>query len=146
MGRRDYQRSKVYRWENEIVRPRDTKPVVPFTKAQSLVNAIWMAEGLHHPPRVEPMPMQARRVLATGSRTTVRLPPVVPTYVLLHEIAHAMTSDLDDGDRHGPQFVGNYMRLLERFAGIPQPLLWYSAKEQGVDFNMFAKPRSVDAA
>src|SRR3954469_2098877 len=70
---RDPQRSRVYAWEEAVVAPRD-RSAIPFEQAQLLVDGVWLAEQLFYPPRVEPLPRQARRTWATGSRTTIRLP------------------------------------------------------------------------
>src|SRR3954465_9516479 len=109
-----------------------------------LVDACWLAEQLLYPPRVAPMPRQARRTWATGSRTPIRLPPDRPTppYVILHEIAHALSSTVDgDSDAHGPDYVGLYMGLLDRRLRIPLPLLMFTAAHNSVGFNLAAKPR-----
>lgn len=137
---RDFQRERVYAWENAVVKPRDPSKN-RFEDAQALVTAIWTAEGLLHPPRVLPMPAQARVTCATGTRTQLRVPDLVPTWVVLHEIAHAMTSTFEGrSDGHGPDYVGNYMRLLDRFLKIPTPLLMYTASEHNVRFHIHAKP------
>src|SRR5215211_5772365 len=68
---RDPQRSRVYAWEEAVVAPRDPS-AVPYKQAQMLVDGVWLAEQLLYPPRVAPMPRQARRTWATGSRTTIR--------------------------------------------------------------------------
>src|SRR4051812_22398984 len=72
-GMKDPQRSRVYAWEEAVVAPRDPT-AIPYKQAQMLVDGIWLAEQLLYPPRVAPMPRQARRTWATGSRTTIRLP------------------------------------------------------------------------
>src|SRR5919205_91540 len=88
-GMKDPQRSRVYAWEEAIVAPRDPS-AVPYAQAQMLVDGVWLAEQLLYPPRVAPLPRQARRTWATGSRTTIRLPQdrPPPTYVILHQVAH----------------------------------------------------------
>lgn len=146
MKAHDYQREKVYAWENEVVGPRDPFPPVAFDNAQTIVSAIWMAKGLIGPPRVEPLPTQTRKAMAKGSRVQILLPPSVPHWVLIHEIAHAMTSTIETSALHGPDFVGVYMDLLETFLKVPKPLLWYTAQKAGIDFNPFAQPSFVDAA
>ena len=143
---RDLQRSRVYAWEDAVVAPRD-RSAIPFEQAQMLVTGVWLAEQLLYPPRVEPMPRQARRTWATGSRTTIRLPQdrPTPTYVILHEVAHALSSTVDgDTDAHGPDFVGLYMGLLDRRLSIPTPLLMFTAAQHGVTFNLAAKPRFME--
>jgi hypothetical protein len=71
-GTRDYQRSKV--------------------EAQGMVNAIWAKMGLKYPPAVELLPKQARPTVASASRLMIFLPEQTPSWCLLHEISHAMTS------------------------------------------------------
>ncbi len=145
---RDLQRSRVYAWEDAVVAPRD-RSAIPFEQAQMLVTGVWLAEQLLYPPRVEPMPHQARRTWATGSRTMIRLPQdrPTPTYVILHEVAHALSSTVDgDTDAHGPDFVGLYMGLLDRRLKIPTPLLMFTANQHGVTFNLAAKPRFMEAS
>lgn len=136
---RDFQRARVYRWEEAVVMPRDPSRN-RFEGVQALVTAVWTAEGLLHAPRVLPMPAHARITHATGSRTTIRVPDDVATWVVLHEIAHAMTSTPEKSDGHGPDYVGNYMRLLDRFLKIPTPLLMFTASEHKIIFNLHAKP------
>jgi hypothetical protein len=140
---RDPQRSRVYAWEEAVVAPRDPS-AIPYKQAQRLVDGVWLAEQLLYPPRVAPMPRQARRTWATGSRTTIRLPQdrSTPMYVILHEIAHALSSTVDgDSDAHGPDYVGLYMGLLDRRLRIPVPLLMFTAAQHSVAFNLAAKPR-----
>jgi hypothetical protein len=144
---RDLQRSRVYAWEEAVASPRD-RSAIPFERAQMLVDGVWLAEQLLYPPRVEPMPRQARRTWATGCRTTIRLPQdrPTPTYVILHEVAHALSSTVDgDADAHDPDFVGLYMGLLDRRLRIPTPLLMFTAKQHAVAFNLAAKPRFIRA-
>lgn len=140
---RDLQRSRVYAWEDAVVAPRD-RSAIPFEQAQMLVTGVWLAEQVLYSPRVEPMARQARRTWATGSRTAIRLPQdrPTPTYVILHEVAHALSSTVDgDTDAHGPDFVGLYMGLLDRRLKIPMPLLMFTAAQHDVTFNLAAKPR-----
>jgi hypothetical protein len=140
---RDPQRSRVYAWEEAVVAPRDPS-AIPYERAQMLVDGVWLAEQLLYPPRVAPMPRQARRTWATGSRTTIRLPQdrPTPTYVILHEVAHALSSTVDgDSDAHGPDYVGLYMGLLDRRLRIPLPLLMFTAAQHGLAFNLAVEPR-----
>jgi len=90
MPQRDRQRSRVYAWENREIAPRDRSRVA-FPAAQGMVNAIWSEMGLRYPPRVEPLPAQARMRVADADRLTVRLPRLAPSWCLLHELAHSMT-------------------------------------------------------
>lgn len=140
---RDHQRSKVYAWERAIIAPRDTTPVVPFERAQLLIDGVWLMEGLFYPPRVVPLNPQATTKWATGCRLEISLRQhePTPTWVILHEIAHALVQD----DAHGPDYVGLYMGLLDRHLKIPQPMLMWTAAQAGVQFNLGVKPRLVEA-
>jgi hypothetical protein len=54
-GKRDFQRSRVYAWENRVVAPRDPS-FVSFSDAQAMVNAIWSEMDLKYSPKLEPLP------------------------------------------------------------------------------------------
>lgn len=106
---RDCQRGRVYAWENRIIAPRD-RSLVRFAAAHGMVDAIWAEQGLRFPPKVERLPRQARTTLADASRLCIRLPEHVPSWCILHELAHAMTTTHDDvSDGHGPLFMGVYV-------------------------------------
>jgi hypothetical protein len=98
-----------------------------------MVDAIWSEMGLRYPPLVEPLPAQARTRLADASRLTLRLPPSIPSWCLLHELAHAMTSTHDgQSDGHGPIFIGIYVQLLGRYLRLDQGWLLQTLQEAGV--------------
>ena len=89
-----------------------------------MVDAIWAEMGLRFPPKVERLPGQARATLADANRLSIRLANASPSWWLLHELAHAMTSTHDGGsDGHGPRFVGLYAQLLTRYLRIPTDAL-----------------------
>jgi len=140
---RDYQRSKVYAWEREVIAPRDLTPPAPFERAQLLVDGVWLMERLFYPPRVVPLRPRITTIVATGNRLEISLRQhqPTPTWVILHEIAHALVQD----DGHGPDFVGLYMGLVDRHLKIPQPMLMWTAAAAGVQFNLGARPRLVEA-
>jgi hypothetical protein len=109
-AKRDSQRSRVYAWENRIIAPQDPS-FVSFPAAQGMVDAIWAEMGLLYPPKVEPLPKQAKATVATATRLCIRLPDRLPSWCLLHEIAHAMTTTVDgQSDGHGAAFMGVYLR------------------------------------
>ena len=115
IDRRDRQRSKVYAWEERFVVPHDPS-LIAFAHAQGMVDAIWADMGLRFPPRVERLPRQARCTLADASRLSIRLAEPNPSWCLLHEIAHAMSSTHDErSDGRGPKFMGLYTQLLVRY-------------------------------
>jgi hypothetical protein len=141
MTGRDRQRSRVYAWENQVVVPHD-RTAVPLAAAQAMVDAIWAETGLLYPPRVEPLPAAVRRRLAEADRLAIRLPAAVPSWCLLHELAHAMTSDHDgSSDGHGPLFMGIYVQLLCRYMRFDAAHLRATAAAQGIA--VAADPRPV---
>ena len=136
--------SRLYAWEDRAVAPRD-RSLVPFARLQALVDHVWAAEGLRFPPRVRPLPKQARRTVARATRLAIEAPPELPSWVLLHELAHAMTSTAEgDNDGHGARFVGLYLRLLARHARMPEEELTRSLRAAGIAFDPEARPVFLD--
>ena len=144
-GKRDFQRSKVYAWENRVVAPRDPS-FVSFAEAQGMVNAIWSEMGLKYPPKVERLPPQAKATVASASRLSIFLPVRTPSWCLLHEIAHAMTSTMDgQSDGHGAQFMGVYLKLLGRYLHLDKAELNRSLSSANIDIKPGASSLFLDA-
>lgn len=123
---------KLYAWEDAVVAPRD-RSLVPFARLQALVDHVWAAEGRQWPPRVRPLPRQARRTVARATRTVIEAPPELPSWVLLHEVAHALTADVEGNHAgHGPDFVAAYLRLLVTHARLDRPLLETTLHAAGI--------------
>lgn len=133
---RDYQRSVCYAWEARHVHSKDAS-IVPFEQAQSIVNYVWAKAGLMYPPRIRVLTKNATRVGANATRMWIKIPEAgIQTTVLLHELAHSMTSSAADDqchDNHGPRFVGAFIKLLAEH--IRTFRLLQTAKVEGVDFN-----------
>jgi hypothetical protein len=134
----DYQRSAVYKWENHHVHPRDTG-TVPFKQAQAIVDYVWARSGLMYPPKIRQLARNARSTLANANRLTINIPASgVSTALLLHEIAHSMTSDAatDRTHAHRPRFVGVFMNLLcDLIPTFDLDELKRTATAAGVEFN-----------
>ncbi len=144
MMSRDQQRSRFYAWEDAVIAPLDPSRV-SFAAAQGMVDAIWADQDLRYPPRVEALPPQSRRCLGDATRLTIRLPPVFPSWLLLHELAHAMSSTHDgDSDGHGPVFVGLYVQLLRRYLRMPAVELISSLGREGIVLESDARPVFLD--
>ena len=120
--------------------PRD-RSRIPFPAAQGMVNAIWSETGLRYPPRVEPLPAQARTRVADADRLTLRLPRLAPSWHLLHELAHSMSTTHDGrSDGHGPVFMGIYLQLLGRYLRLDEVELLQSLAVAGIQAHANARP------
>lgn len=113
---RDFQRSRVYRWEGEHVLPRFSERLSLEDCEQLIAAAYRWYEAIVPgqacaPPRLTDG--RGRRH-ACGSREVIKLPRWARTPpIVLHECAHGMADD-----QHGPGFVAVYVALLERFLGL----------------------------
>lgn len=144
MRKPDRQRARVYAWEDAIVAPKDGT-TIPFAAAQGMIDAIWAEQGLSFPPMAVRLPRQARRAIGRASRLTVELRDEVPAFVLLHELAHSLSSDQDGrSDGHGPVFLGLYLSLLERYLRLPRAMMEASLLQAGLHFEREARPVFLD--
>lgn len=77
----------------------------------------------------------------------VFVPRHMNTLVVLHEMAHAITDYILGGnlEPHGPQWLGVYMWLMDRFHIAPTIALTASAKAIGLKFETkgIAGPRNI---
>jgi hypothetical protein len=143
-AQRDFQRSRVYDWENRVVAPRDPS-FVSYLEAQAMVNAIWSETGLKYPPKVEPRSVQAKATVASATRLSIFLPERTPSWCLLHEIAHAMTSKMDgESDGHGALFMGVYVRLLAPYLRLDAAELIRSVASEDIRIEPDAPPVFLD--
>jgi hypothetical protein len=129
-----------------VVAPRDPTTVA-FTAAPAMVDAIWSDMALRYPPAVERLPRRATATLACANRLSIFLPERTPSWCLLHEIAHAM-STTEDGrsDGHGAVFMGLYVRLLVRYLRLDPSGLLASLTAAGVQVAVDAHPVFLDPA
>ena len=133
---RDSQRAKVYDWETIHVHSR-IRDRVTFKNAQHLIDHVWQGEGLARPPQAKELHVNSGAE-ASACRMTVCISKEdgIRSSVLLHELAHSMTS-LPDGRsaQHGPRFVGMFIDLLVKYARMDRNLLEGTAKACKVEFN-----------
>ena len=135
----DYQKNRVYRWEASL--PPGQR--VDLETADALVRHIWSEMGRVCPQKVEPLPKTTTRFVGDANRYRIRLQPTVSTKTVIHEVAHSMNATVDHvGDGHGPDFVGIYIRLLDRFGVCGLPQLMYTLTKDRIDFNLFAPMRA----
>jgi hypothetical protein len=126
------------------VGPRDPT-ILHFRDAQGMVDAIWADMGLRYPPAVVPLPRHATATIASANRLSIWLADRTPSWCLLHELAHAMTSHADgESDGHGPHFVGVYVRLVERYLRLDPQMLTDSIRAAGIEIARDARPVFVD--
>ena len=131
---RDFQKSRVYAWEDAVILPR-TNVTITFERAQMFIDGVWLAMGKIGAPRAELISKRIKTAVARGCRPYIEIREATPAWVILHELAHSLTMDHDhNGDGHGPKFVAAYMRLLDKVLGIPLALTIYSAQVHGVQF------------
>jgi hypothetical protein len=144
---REYQKSKLYKWEDEVIRPRSPR-TIKFEDAQTFVDGVWLCEGLLYPPKVQLMPVQATTIYARGCREYIEIRPVTPAWIIIHELAHTMTMEVYTGGHeaaHGADYLGIYIKLLDKYCGIPLALSMYSLTQTKLKYNLAAQPVFVGA-
>jgi hypothetical protein len=86
------------------------------------------------PARVVPLPWQTSPTIASANRLSILLGDRTPSWCVLHELAHAMTSHADGrSDGHGPVFMGVYVRLIVRYLGLDPQTLNDSLRDAGIE-------------
>lgn len=119
--------------------------MLAFDQAQGMIDAIWRECGLDFPPRARLLPSRAHALLGRANRLDLELPARFPSWVLLHELAHSMSSDHDGrSDGHGPVFLGLYVTLLERYLRLPARLLRDSLRQRRLEVEEGARPIFLD--
>jgi hypothetical protein len=129
-----------------VVAARDATHI-PFASAQPMVDAIWADLGLRYPPLVEPLARQATATIASADRLSLHLPEQTPSWCLLHELAHAMSTTQDGvSDGHGAVFMGLYVQLLVRYLRMERGPLLASLRSAGIAVCEDAAPVFMDEA
>lgn len=139
---KDYQKSKVYCWERLHMREGQW---LEFAEIEEYVHKVWKALDLKYPPLVEKLHANDKN-LGKGNRSMVAFPATGASQAtILHELAHALTCTVAGStDKHGPEFVGIYMKLAAQHLGESLFKLWYTAEASGVAFNPAATPSIND--
>lgn len=118
MRPRDSQRSKVYRWENQHLRPTDAKEKLDFPAIQVIAEQAAFLFG-YTVPEIE---AKHHGTATAHWGSLVRLPGWARTRsVVLHEVAHCLThgvlqnlGKIGTEASHGPTFVRVYFELATR--------------------------------
>jgi hypothetical protein len=101
--------------------------------------------GLRYPPEVAPLSRKATATVARANRLSIRLANRTPSWCVLHELAHAMTSHADGrSDGHGPLFMGVYLQLIVRYLRLDPQILIDSLRDAGIEITRDARPVFVD--
>lgn len=119
--------------------------VLSFAEAQAVVDAIWSDMGLRYPPAVAPLSRQASSTIARADRLSILLADRTPSWCVLHELAHAMTSHVDGrSDGHGALFMGVYFQLIVRYLRLDPQMLINSLRDAKIEVIRDARPVFVD--
>ena len=119
--------------------------ILSFAEAQAVVDAIWSDMGLRYPPAVAPLSRQASSTIARADRLSILLADRTPSWCVLHELAHAMTSHADGrSDGHGALFMGIYFQLIVRYLRLDPQMLINSLRDAKIEALRDARPVFVD--
>jgi len=133
----DRQQNRVYDWERINVAKHDTK-LISIDLVPMIVEHVWKNEGLKFHPVVELLPDNAKH-LGDATRTMVRFKRETYTWIVLHELAHSMTSECSGvSNYHGSIFMGVYIQLLSRYLNLPYSKLVDSALNFGLKVKLDA--------
>jgi hypothetical protein len=100
---------------------------------------------LRYPPVVRPLSSRATATIARATRLSIWLTKSTPSWCLLHELAHAMTTHADGrSDGHGPVFMGVYVGLIGRYLRLDPETLIDSLHQAGIEIVREASPVFVD--
>lgn len=128
---RDYQRSKVYAWEDKHVRSGRSQEKLTLDQCRELAAEMYGS-------RVKVLAGRDTDARATAhldkSRATISLPKWARTpSTIAHEIAHWLTHRYNPSlPHHGGYFVGFYIELLVKHCGEHRDYLIRTAKDHGV--------------
>ena len=133
MRMRDFQRSKVYKWEWEALRslPQNWM-LVTVGECQVLVEKIWLREEQHL--HDVPIVTDGRGRTSAGSkRGEIAIPRKMrQSVVVCHEVAHEM---LPCGVGHTEDFVSTFITVLNNNLGISKDALIETAMDFKVKMN-----------
>ena len=126
---RDYQRQKVYNWEN-------AQPWMNKTGGELTYEEIEVILKKLRPKAELKRGRYGQKASASWWGREITIPAWATTWsVVLHEIAHCLTPGREEG-AHGPKFVGCYCSLVHHFHPMHPEIsaLAESLREANIDF------------
>lgn len=134
---RDFQRQRVYDWEDTFVAPNVPLRYAPIETLRIICGHMWSQMKFENPPRVD---YNSRyKVKSTGGRYEILLSSTQRNeFTLVHEMAHSMNRKEDRKvyDGHGPNYVADYCALLIKFYGFDFNYLVGTLSKRGVKVNL----------
>lgn len=136
---RDYQKSRVYEWEDGLFKNYKQTPL-SLADAQSWIDFIWANEGRIAPPKVS----IKERITVGGTATRSNIvcgEKYLNFHILTHECAHALIAihHYEGGQgkcyKHGPVFVSTYAGLLVKYLKFDRSMVYKTLKDANIDFN-----------
>ena len=143
---RDSQRKKVYRWQNYYLFNCDTEHLALNT-CNFIAENIFNAFGFNNkiPPILHSNSL--KRCYFSSNKNIIRLMEEGRNRIILtHELAHALNRKLNyklfkNKDKnimsHGPEFIGIWMLLLNKWCNIPIKDLCRTADYEGVKYILY---------
>jgi hypothetical protein len=86
------------------------------------------------------LPKQATHTVASADGLSVFLWERTPSWCMLHELAHDITSTDEVSDGHSSQFMGVYLKLLAKYLRLDLRGLLRSAELDGIAVDVEAVP------
>jgi len=131
---RDFQVSKVYAWEDEVLYPKSR----PLSENQ-IINLVDRTCSTNDTPPlryVDVAPVRTSTAMYNANKKSLVLPPWSHnTHHVIHEVAHHITRHKTRGlaAAHGPEFVGWMIRIFARRHRLSIRELITSAKNAGIE-------------
>lgn len=130
---RDYQLSKVYNWEDNVLAPLSTN--LSEGRVLRLVDRCCQQANVRPISYVDTSPSSSAYALYNSHSCSLVLPEWAHnTHHVIHEVAHHIVGCRHDlTPPHGPEFVGVMIRFFARQHRLSVRQLIQSARDAGLD-------------
>lgn len=150
---RDFQRSKLYRWEDWVAtRSEEADQEACMTLQEISLYAQQVLKHYKITKKIEIKDGRGTRRAYAYEYEAMGFPKVMrKNWIVLHECAHIITSYLFrhvNGSQkalsdHGPVFLGIYTELLVKFLRLDKDWLVSTAKDQGLKIWSDVTPKQI---